>query len=114
MAQLRQDYQQFVDRGTEIIAIGPESDKAFKEWWDEHQMPFTGVADPRHVIADLYGQQVKLIKLGRMPASVLVDKRGQIRYTHFGASMADIPETEEMLTLIDGLNKEDDGEGIRD
>jgi peroxiredoxin Q/BCP len=110
MAQLHQDYQQFVDRDTEIIAIGPENDKAFKEWWDEHQMPFTGIADPEHIIANMYGQQVKLIKLGRMPASILVDKHGQIRYTHFGESMADIPETEEMLSLIDGLNKEDAGD----
>lgn len=110
MAQLRQDYQQFADRYTEIIAIGPESEKAFKKWWDEHQMPFTGIADPKHVIADTYGQQVKLIKLGRMPASIMVDKNGQIRYTHFGESMSNIPETEEMLSLIDGLNKEDAGE----
>ena len=110
MAQLRQDYQQFVDRDTEIITIGPESDKAFKKWWDEHQMPFTGVADPKHVIADTYSQQVKLIKLGRMPASILVDKNRQIRYTHFGESMADIPETDEMMSLIDGLNKEAAGE----
>ncbi len=109
MAQLRQDHQQFVDRNTEIIAIGPEDSEAFKEWWDEHQMPFTGIADPKHVIADTYGQQVKLIKLGRMPASLLVDKKGQIRYTHFGESMADIPKTQEILTLIDKLNKEDAG-----
>jgi peroxiredoxin len=109
MAQLRQDYPQFVDRNTEIIAIGPEGAKAFKEWWDEHQIPFTGIDDPEHVIANSYGQQVKLIKLGRMPASILVDKHGQIRYTHFGQSMADIPNTEEMLSLIDGLNKENAG-----
>jgi len=110
MAQLRQDYQQFIDRNTEIIAIGPEGASEFKEWWDEHQMPFTGIADPKHVIADTYGQQVKLIKLGRMPASILVDKHGQIRYAHFGETMADIPGTEEMLSLIDGLNKKDAGE----
>jgi peroxiredoxin Q/BCP len=109
MAQLRQDYQKFVDRNTEIIAIGPEGSEAFKEWWDEHQMPFTGIADPKHVIADTYGQQVKLIKLGRMPASLLVDKKGQIGYTHFGESMADIPKSQEILTLIDELNKEDAG-----
>ena len=106
MAQLRLDYQQFKDRNTEIIAIGPEGAKEFKEWWDEHRMPFTGIADPGHVIADTYGQQVKLLKLGRMPATIFVDKHGQIRYTHLGESMADIPKTEEMLSLIDGLNKE--------
>jgi peroxiredoxin len=110
MAQLRQDYQQFVDRNTEIIAIGPEDAEPFKQWWDDHQMPFTGIADPKHIIANMYGQQVKLIKLGRMPATVLIDKSGQIRYTHFGESMADIPTTREMLSVIDGLKKEIAGE----
>ena len=107
MAQLRQDYPQFVSRNTEIIAIGPETTEAFADWWHEHQMPFTGIADPEHNIAKMYGQQVKLLKLGRMPASLLVDKNGTIRYKHFGASMADIPPSQEMLSLIDGLNRED-------
>jgi len=106
MAQLRQDHQQFISRNTEIIAIGPEGAEDFKKWWDESQMPFTGIADPKHTIADIYGQQVKLVKLGRMPASILIDKHGQIRYTHFGESMADIPKTGEMTSLIDNLNKE--------
>lgn len=70
-------------------------------------MPFTGIPDPAHIIADLYGQQVKLIKLGRMPASLLIDKHGYIRYSHFGNSMQDIPETRVVLELIDELNKED-------
>lgn len=109
MAQLRQDYQQFVSRNTEIIAIGPEGAKEFTQWWHEHQMPFTGIADSEHIIAKMYGQQVKLIKLGRMPASLLIDKMGQIRYTHFGESMADIPESQQILSLIDDMNKEDLG-----
>ena len=109
MEQLRQDYQQFIDRNTEIIAIGPEGAEAFKAWWDKHQMPFIGIADPKHIIANMYGQQVKLLKLGRLPASVVIDKSGHIRYSHFGKSMADIPESQEILTLINELNKEDAG-----
>jgi len=109
MAQLRQDFQQFTDNDTEIIAIGPEKAGVFKEWWDEHRMPFTGIADPEHTIANTYGQQVKLTRLGRLPATILVDRQGQIRYTHFGESMADIPTTEEILSIIDSLNKEDTG-----
>lgn len=111
MAQLRQDHQQFLSRNTGIIAIGPEGAEVFKEWWDENQMPFTGIADPKHVIADMYGQQVKLIKLGRMPAIILIDKSGQIRYTHFGESMEDIPKTQEILSLIDNMNKENASKG---
>jgi peroxiredoxin len=107
MAQLRRDYQQFVDRNTEIIAIGPEDTQPFADWWHEHQMPFVGVADPQHIIAKMYGQQVKLLKLGRMPASLLLDKTGYIRYKHFGESMSDIPENQEVLLLIDEINRED-------
>jgi peroxiredoxin len=83
MAWLRQDYQKFVDRDAEVIAIGPEDAKSFVDWWHNHSMPFVGVADPEHVIAKMYGQQVKLIKLGRTPASLLVDRSGRIRYKHF-------------------------------
>ena len=109
MAQLRRDYQKFVERDTEVIAIGPEDTKSFAYWWHSHEMPFVGVADPEHVIAKTYGQQVKLIKLGRMPASLLIDKNGKIRYKHFGESMSDIPEKQQILSLLEELNKEDAG-----
>jgi peroxiredoxin len=107
MAQLRQDYQKFVERDAEVIAIGPEDNKSCVEWWRDHEMPFIGIADPEHVIAKKYGQRVKLLKLGRMPASMLIDKNGNIRYKHFGESMSDIPENKQILSLLDELNKED-------
>ncbi|MBN1368961.1 MAG: redoxin domain-containing protein [Dehalococcoidaceae bacterium] len=106
MAQLRQDYPEYVKRNTEIIAIGPEDPNTFTAWWNENRMPFTGIPDPEHVIAGLYGQEVKLLKLGRMPASVLIDKQGKIRFAHFGESMSDIPQSRQMLSLIDELNAE--------
>ena len=106
MAQLREDYQKFVTRGAEVIAVGPEDKKTFTEWWHKEQMPFIGLADPQHFIANLYGQKVNLLKLGRMPALVVVDKEGKIRYEHYGSSMSDIPLDEEVLSLLDNLNKE--------
>jgi peroxiredoxin Q/BCP len=57
MAQLRQDYQKFVERNTEIITVGPEDANSFTKWWHEHEMPFTGIPDPTHEIAKLYNQQ---------------------------------------------------------
>ena len=103
MAQLRQDYKQFVERDTEVIAIGPEDLKTFTKWWDENQMPFIGIPDPDHSLAKLYGQEVKLLKLGRMPASFIIDKSGIIRFEHFGQSMSDIPENPQIFTLLDSL-----------
>ena len=52
----------------------------------------------------LYGQEVKLFKLGRMPAQVLVDKAGVARFAHYGHSMSDIPEIAEVLALVDEVN----------
>jgi peroxiredoxin len=106
MAQLRRNYQKFVDREAEIIAVGPETTEAFADWWHKHQMPFVGIADPRHVIARLFGQRVKLLKLGRMPAQFVIDKEGRMRNVHYGESMADIMTDEEVLALLDEINKE--------
>jgi peroxiredoxin len=106
MAQLRQDYQEFVKRNTEIVAIGPEDVHTFAEWWHNERMPFTGIADPDHLIANMYGQQVKILKLGRMPALIVVDKQGMIRYQHYGESMSDISSNEDVLALLDELNRE--------
>jgi peroxiredoxin len=106
MAQLRQDYQKFIARNAEIIAVGPEDTKAFSDFWIREKMPFTGIPDPRHSIAKLFGQKVNLLKLGRMPALIVIDKEGMIRYLHYGDSMSDIPSDEDILSLLDGLNKE--------
>jgi peroxiredoxin Q/BCP len=103
MAQLRQDYQEFVKRGVEIVAIGPETPSKFAKWWKEHEMPFRGLADgPAHKVAKLYAQKVKLL-IGWMPALLIVDKQGKIRYSHYGESMGDISSTEEVLSVLDQL-----------
>ncbi len=111
MAQLRRDYQEFVKRGAEIIAIGPEGPKAFNAYWHSQKMPFIGIPDPKHRVAELYSQQVKILKLGRMPALIVIDKKGNIRYRHYGNSISDIPKNEDVLSLLDELNKESVIEG---
>ena len=105
MAQLRQEHQKFVDKQAELIAIGPEDAQTFADYWHKKKMNFTGVPDPEHAIAGLYGQQVKRLKFGRMPALVVIDKAGKIRYAHYGDSMSDIPSDDDILSLLDKLNK---------
>jgi peroxiredoxin len=104
MAQLRQDYPEFARRKTEVIAIGPEDARSFANWWHREHMPFPGIPDPEHVVARAYGQQVKLLKLGRMPALVILDIDGKIRYRHYGESMSDIPADKEILSRLDEIN----------
>jgi peroxiredoxin Q/BCP len=104
MAQLRQDFAEFEKRQTVVLIVGPENDAAFVRYWQENGLPFVGLPDPTHSVLKLYGQEINLFKLGRMPAQVVVDKKGIARFVHYGDSMSDIPENREMLALLDALN----------
>jgi peroxiredoxin len=101
MAQLRQDYDKFVKLNTEILVAGPENAEAFKNYWEKEKLPFIGLPDPEHKVLKLYGQEVNIFKLGRMPAQLLIDKSGKVRFVHYGHSMSDIPENKELLDLIE-------------
>lgn len=104
MAQLRHDYTEFVKRDVEVVVAGPEDAGAFADYWRKESLPFVGLPDPTHSVLKLYGQEVKLFKLGRMPAQVLIDKAGVARFVHYGHDMQDIPENEEILALADAIN----------
>jgi peroxiredoxin Q/BCP len=103
MAQLRKDYLEFEKRQTRILAVGPEDADAFAAYWGEHDLPFIGLPDPKASVLKLYGQEVNLFKLGRMPAQVIVDINGVVRFVHYGHAMSDIPENAEILELLDQL-----------
>jgi peroxiredoxin len=104
MAQLRQDYAEFTKRQAEVIVVGPEDAKAFAAYFEKESLPFIGLPDPKASVLKLYGQEVNLFKLGRMPAQVIVDKAGAARFVHYGHDMTDIPENAEVLALLDELN----------
>jgi len=103
MAQLRQDYQEFVNRNTEVIAVGPEKAKSFQEYWQKENLPFIGLPDPDQTVLKIYGQEFKLLKFGRMPAQMLVDKSGILRFVHYGSSMSDIPSDTELFESLESI-----------
>lgn len=102
---MRRDYSQFVERDSEVVVVGPEGAKEFKQYWKDKRLPFIGLPDPEHSILKRYGQEVNLFKLGRMPAQVIVDKQGIARFVHYGKSMSDIPSNEAIFGLLDELNQ---------
>jgi len=109
MAQLRQDYAEFTARGAEIIVVGPEDAEAFREYWSKQALPFVGLPDPQHSVSELYGQEIKLLKFGRMPAMMIIDKTGDIRYRHYANQMSDIPANADVLALLDRINAKGQG-----
>jgi len=106
MAQLRQDFDKFKSHNTAILVVGPENAKAFAKYWDENNLPFIGLPDPKHTVLKLYGQEIKLFKFGRMPAMVIIDLQGIVRFVHYGHSMSDIPENKDVLETLQALNAE--------
>ena len=107
MAQLRQDYQEFASKDAVILVVGPDDQAGFQDYWSKHELPFIGLPDPEHRVADLYGQQVKLLRAGRMPAMMVIDKAGRIRFQHYADSMRDIPSNQAILEILDVLNQEE-------
>lgn len=104
MAQLRQDYQKFVDLEAEVVVVGPETPSEFQAYFNKEKLPFIGLADPTHSVLKLYGQKVNLFKLGRMPAQMIIDKNGLLLFIHYGHNMTDIPQNEEVIEILKSLN----------
>ena len=105
MAQLHQEYNEFVARDAEIVVVGPEDRSAFKTYWEKERLPFVGLADPQNSVADRYGQEVNLLRMGRMPALVVVGKDGVVYYQHYGDTMRDIPPNSETFAVLENLNR---------
>ncbi len=101
---MRDTYSDFTKRNAEILAIGPDSPAAFQRYWRNENIPYYGLPDVQHRVAKLYRQEVNLFKLGRMPLNAIVDVEGRIRYIHYSAHMADIPDNETFIQVIDKLN----------
>jgi peroxiredoxin Q/BCP len=101
---MRDDHEQFMRRSAEILAVGPNTEMAFQQYWENEKITYIGLPDPEHKVARLYKQEVKIFKLGRMPLVCVIDRTGHIRYVHYGVSMSDIPSNETLFNVIDELN----------
>ena len=80
----------------EVLVVGPENSDTFRKYWQKESLFFTGLPDPDHLVMKLYGQEVKIFKLGRMPAQMLIDKSGILKFVYYGNSMTDIPNISEI------------------
>ncbi len=90
----------FQEHGAEIIVVGPDNAQEFQKYWKKEKLPFIGLPDPKLRVLNLYGQEVKLLSFGRMPAQVVIDKHGIIRFAHYGNGMQDIPSNRKLLNSL--------------
>lgn len=54
-------------------------------------------------VANALKQEWNIIKLGRMPALLVVDKQGIIKYAYYSDSMSDIPKNKEILEFLETI-----------
>lgn len=95
----------FDERDSIIFPILSDNEKGAKKLesiCDECQIPI--FFDKKKKVVKELNQEVIITKLGRMPAVIIVDKEGIIRYAYFGESMSDIPENQVLLDVLDDLN----------
>ena len=97
---MRRDHGKFAKLETEILSIAPEDHETVRRYWEKERLPFAGLADPEHAVADRYGQAVRLLRLGRLPLQLVVDKAGTVRFRHDARSMSDIPSNAAVLEAI--------------
>jgi len=61
--------------------------------------------DESKKVVEMLKQEVRLIKFGRMPGLLVIDKEGIIQYAYYSENMHDIPENDEILEVLKTINK---------
>ncbi|MBW2699999.1 MAG: redoxin domain-containing protein [Deltaproteobacteria bacterium] len=97
---MRNDYPRFQQAGAKIVAVAPHPVDKVRDFWREHKLPFVGVADPEGKLAESYGQEWSLFRLGRMPALLVLDENRRVLLAHYGKSMSDIPSEDRVLQVL--------------
>lgn len=59
--------------------------------------------DRTHEVVRMLHQEVKIFKLGRLPAVLIVDGDGLIQWAYYGSDLRDIPKNMELFAVLEKL-----------
>jgi peroxiredoxin Q/BCP len=102
---MKRDFKEFTSRSATIVVIAPHDMEKVAEYWKKEELPMIGIPDEDGKLAKLYGQEWNMLKLGRMPALFVIDRKGALAFAQYGKSMSDIPKNSEMLKVLDGMKE---------
>jgi peroxiredoxin len=95
MPLLDQIYQRYKDLGFTLLGVNVEEDSAGAENW----LKQTPVSFP--VLFDRQNRVSKLYEVTAMPSTVIVDRKGQVRFVHYGYTPGTENEYQDQIrTLI--------------
>jgi peroxiredoxin Q/BCP len=80
---LRDNYQNFLSKGFEILGVSPDSEKKHQKFIDKHELPFSLLADEDHAVAEAYGVWGEKSMYGRKYMGILrttfvIDEKGKL------------------------------------
>ncbi len=100
---MRDRYDEFEERGVEVIAIAPDSLDVARSYFQRHDIPFPCLPDPDRDVFRQYDVKSALISLGQRPGLFVIDKEGVVRYAYLGWQQWEIPTVDETLKQLDSL-----------
>ena len=103
--KLGSEYEKFIELNAVIYAILPDNLENAQNFESEFAKEYPIYYDDKKKVNKMLKQEVKPLKLGRMPALLIIDKQAIIRYAYFSDSMSDIPENEDLFKIIKNLSK---------
>jgi len=101
LARLAKNLEKFEQLDTEIYAITAdryENARRLELAYAKEKFPI--YFDPTRDIVKLLHQEIKFLKLGRLPALLIIDKRGTTRYAYYGEAMLDIPTIRTVFNIL--------------
>jgi hypothetical protein len=85
---------------TFLYPILADSEKNAKKLEEKYARKYPIFYDPSKKVPKMLKQEIKLIKGGRMPGLLILDKAGIIRFAYFGESMHDIPKNDVLFEVL--------------
>ena len=102
--KLRRDFDKFKELDGYLFPILAERENNAKKMEEKYTKNYAVFYDKSKKVVSMLKQEVIPKKLGRMPALLIVDKMGIIRYAYYGDDMTDIPENEVILEILREIN----------
>jgi len=94
--------EEFERRGTQVAAISVDPMENSTEMVGKLMLPFPLLSDPRGGLTKRYGLWNEEENVA-VPAIVVVDRSGEIRYLYTGTDVADRPGNEDVFAALDDL-----------
>lgn len=105
-ANLRKDYEKFEEKDVYLYAILVDNEENAKKLEQKYAKKYPVFYDQTKKVVQMFHQEIKITKLGRMPGLLIVDKQGIVQYAYYGDSMKDIPDNNTLFEVIDKINNE--------